>query len=357
MPFRARVLLLRLACLLALSVSTYLYVTTIWHAPALGGLLPVCDLRLLGVAKVFGVPVSLLGALAYGGLLGLTLFPVWRLGRWVVPLAVVGGGIGVGLLLLQFVIFNRYCPFCVVVDAAAILAAVAAVAGSVPPEGVRAPSRLARGLWLTAGLAAIVLPAALWMSRPPVPPQAVPAEVVARWQPGVVTVVEVINFRSHPCRHAHAALEEALHDGPAVNHVIVPWAPDETSRVYARAFHAAEKLGKGKEMAAALFAADFTRFQDAFLEKLEGSQASALPLTPEDCVKVAEEVGLSPEAYEAALADPDIDRRIDDDVRWITDASPGPLPVFWVQDQFKFGELPPDGFRDALRLAEEGLAK
>jgi uncharacterized membrane protein len=358
MPFRARLLLIRLACLLALAGSALLYATSVWPASALGFVLPVCDMRMMaGFGKLLGVPVSLLGVLAFAGLFVLTLFPAGRPGRWIAPVAVVGGGIGVALLLVQFVVVGKVCPFCVAVDAAALLAAVSAVAGPIP-EGVAGPSWLGRGLWLAAGLAAVAVPAGFWLSRPAVPPPTVPAEVVARWEPGVVTVVEVVDFRSHPSRRTHAALNEALRGGAApVKRVIVPWAPDEDGRVYARAFHAARKLGKGEEMATALFAAAFDRWRDAFTADVADREPTDLGLTAEDCAKVAAGVGLSPEAYQAAIEEPDVDRQIDEDFRWLSEAKPGPLPVLWVQDQFKFGRLTPEALREALRQADQRLSK
>src|SRR5690242_18583179 len=74
--------------------------------------------------NLLGIPLSLIGAVVFAFLFGLTLFATAervRLLRW---LALAAGAGGVVLLCLQIFVIGQVCPFCLIIDASAILIAL-----------------------------------------------------------------------------------------------------------------------------------------------------------------------------------------------------------------------------------------
>src|SRR5262245_16861898 len=73
-------------------------------------------------AHPLGVPLPVLGVAFFA----LLLFLSARTSRFTRPVALIGGATGVLLLGVQLFLLRAVCPYCAVVDAAAILAAVLA---------------------------------------------------------------------------------------------------------------------------------------------------------------------------------------------------------------------------------------
>jgi protein-disulfide isomerase/uncharacterized membrane protein len=292
--------------------------------------------------QVLGVPLPLLGLLAFGPLLGLSLFPSPST-RWLHRAMALAGGIGgLVLILLQVGVLGRVCPYCLAVDVSAVLLGLLEVRGwhDPPPQ---APGRRGRLLWLGATAAALgagVLLGSVGTSGAGPRPTPVPPEVSALWVPGKVNVVEVADFQCPHCRQMHAVLALFLdEEGDRVHFVRVaaPLPGHPQARPASRAYLCAARQGRGDDMAEALFA--------------------AADLTPEACDQLAASLGLATPAFRACVADPATDEQLDADVAWVRRASPQGVPVVWVQDQMLYGVQPVDALRKAARAAERNLER
>ncbi len=153
--------------------------------------------------RALGLPLSLWGLIAFGSFYTLTLLPTPRVRRLLGPLAILAGLIGVALVAVQFYLLKRSCPFCLLVDAAAILLATVELA--VSPTDDAAPAATGRRwLWGSAALIAVTSPL-VWSLFKPSPP--VPAEVQAHWVEARINIVELTDFACPFCRESHVAME------------------------------------------------------------------------------------------------------------------------------------------------------
>lgn len=115
-------LVLRLACLVALFVSGALLVDYGSRQPAFCGPGSGCDqVRASGFGSLFGIPVPSFGIVGFGALLVISLFRPLR--PALLPAALLGGLTALGLLVLQATAIGAFCSLCVVVDACALVAA------------------------------------------------------------------------------------------------------------------------------------------------------------------------------------------------------------------------------------------
>jgi uncharacterized membrane protein len=326
-----RALVVRLLALAALAVSGALLGNHFWPNPLLCGFESDCEEVLTSrFSSIVGVPLPLLGVVAFGTLFGASLFPSRHLLR---PLALAGGAAGLVLLLIQVVILGRLCRLCLIVDVSAVTIGVVELLGGrgVPPS---ADVRF-RPLWLTAAVLVLGLGAAVGASGGSGQGSAVPPQVSALWVQGRVNVVEVADFECPHCRRMHAVVQEFLaEEGDRVHFVrlTVPMPAHAQARPASRAFLCAAEQGKGDEMAEALFRA--------------GSP------TPAECERTAATLGLSLPAFRACVLSPAIDERLDADLEWLKAASPHGLPVVWVQERMFFGIHPVESLRRAARAAE-----
>jgi uncharacterized membrane protein/protein-disulfide isomerase len=324
----------RLLALAALAVSAALLANHVRPNPRFCGYESDCEEVLSSqFGRVLGVPLPLVGVVAFGAILGVSLLPggrAVRLRRW---LALAAGAGGLVLLLLQVFVLQRLCRFCAVVDVAAV--AIAAVEltwgrGAAPAADVRF-----RPLWLLAAVAALGLGAAFGAVGAGGDNQPPPREVAALWVPGKVNVVEVADFACPHCRRMHAVLTRFLAEERDQVHFVrltAPMPAHAQARPASRAFLCAREQGKGDEMAEALFLAP--------------------DLEPEWCERIAASLGLSEPAFRACVAAPETDARLDADLAWVKAVSPRGLPVVWVQDRMFFGMQPIEALRAAARAAE-----
>jgi uncharacterized membrane protein/protein-disulfide isomerase len=328
----------RILALVALTVSTLLLIDGLRPDRHLCAFDAGCGQVLDSpYGRPLGLPLPAVGAATFGGLLGLSLFPGRRTARAYRLLAVTAGAGGLGLLLVQALVIRRLCPYCAVVDAAAVLIAALEVVRGADPEPPPAGAR-SRSLWLAGTAAALgvaVLAGAVGGRGAGAPPAPAPPQVRALWVPGKLNVVEAADFGCPHCRQMHARLRLFLdEEGDRVHFVQVaaprPVSPD--GRAAARAYLCAARQGKGDALAEALFA--------------------ARSLAPEACERIAADLGLSLDPFRACVADPASDARLDADLAWVRAASPEGLPVIWVQDQRLFGLQPLDALRQAARAAE-----
>lgn len=223
----ALLVLHRLALLVALAASAALFVEYS-HAgdPAFCGVGSGClAVRMSPYSRLLGLPLPTLGLFAF---VGLFLFALTARSltqhRIVAAASLLGGIFAVYLIVLQATEIHAFCPWCVAVDASAIVAAVTGVliyayaqqpgTPGLPPlkEGATGyrlapPPPLSFASyeaeiaafyrasllipWLAAGAAALFIPF-LWGAYPVIPPP--PAEIAALQVPGKVTILSFTDF-------------------------------------------------------------------------------------------------------------------------------------------------------------------
>jgi protein-disulfide isomerase/uncharacterized membrane protein len=329
---------IRSLALVALGVSSALVVNSLRPAPDLCSYDSGCRQVL---SSGLGPALPALGVLAFGAVFLLTFrraASTPRLLRW---MGVAAAGVGVVLILVQALVLGHVCPYCLMVDSAAIALGLIGLIGPgeqpLPVGGQRA--RLG---WSSA--AAVALLAGLAAGTPRSHGQsgqadAVPTEIRSLWVPGKVNVVEAVDFQCPQCRRMHGIVEQLLAEEGERLHFIqlpVPMRGHEQARDAARAFLCAGEQGKAEVMAQALFA--------------------ARRLRPQDCERLASFLCLSITRYRACTARWDIDQQLDDNLAWVKSASPEGLPVIWIQERRLSGLQPLHVFREAVEAAHVQLS-
>jgi predicted DsbA family dithiol-disulfide isomerase len=229
----------------------------------------------------------------------------------------VGGGLwALGLIALQAFVLDAWCKLCMIADPAAIVLAalVVARAGTVRFTFVRAAIALP--------FAALPLAFVMLASRPhaaeAVPVGGTPAVIAREHVPGVVTVVEFVDFECPFCRKLAPKLQDAIQHAPAPVRVVrkmVPLKQHPHARDAALAWCCADAQGRGDEMAAALFA------------------APPDTLTPDGCEQLALQVGCDRDRYRATIADPKLGDRLAADLADAKAANIHGFPTVFIGDQ------------------------
>ena len=134
MFFARRTALLRLTAMAALVASAVLTADALHPDRAFCPLEQACSAaRESALGSIFGVPTSILGMLAFGGLFVLTMLPV----EWSRPLLRPAGAVaalaGVGFVAYQALVLHTYCPLCLVADGAGFIAGVVTITWPRPP--------------------------------------------------------------------------------------------------------------------------------------------------------------------------------------------------------------------------------
>ena len=269
--------------------------------------------RMSAWAHPLGIPMPIFGIAFFAAMTVLAFVSRPRL-RLV--LAIGGGLWALGLIALQAFVLDAWCKLCMVADPAAIVLAalVIARAGTVRFTFARAVIALP--------FAALPLAFALLAVRPhaepPVTGTGTP-DVIAREQvPGVVTIVEFVDFECPFCRKLAPKLQAAIEHAPAPVRVVrkmVPLAQHSHARDAALAWCCADAQGRGDEMAAALFT------------------AAPETLTPDGCEQLALRVGCDRERYRATIADPKLDARLAADLADAKAAGVRGFPTVFIGDQ------------------------
>ncbi|MBV8760825.1 MAG: thioredoxin domain-containing protein [Deltaproteobacteria bacterium] len=228
-------------------------------------------------AHPLGIPMPVLGIAFFVTMIALCFVDRPRVR---VALAATGAAWAVALIGLQAFVIHAWCKLCMIADPAAIVGGLAVLAGA----------RMLRARWLApvAPLAgATVLALSLFAHHAPEPmPADTPAAVVKAQQPGVVTVVEFVDFECPFCRALAPKLAEALRQAHVPVRVVrkmVPLPMHPHALPAALAWCCAAAQGKGDAMADALFA------------------APADELTTEGCEKIAAQVGCDVDRYRREL--------------------------------------------------------
>jgi protein-disulfide isomerase len=256
---------LRAAALVALLGSSALTVDYVSPTPSFCGAASGCGAvqnsgwGYIGAARI---PLPALGLVGFTALLTLSLLP-GRRRLTAAPVALLGGVVALGLLLVQAVKLGVFCVLCVTVDVAALVAAAAGALvwfGREPTpvaaarEDAEAPPEPLRDVaWMVLGALAVAAPL-LWPSLRPVPD--VPKEIARYYVRGKVNVVEFVDFQCPFCRLYHPELKKvAAEYGDRVNLVRLdlPLAMHPLARGAAHAHACAAARGRSDAMANALF--------------------------------------------------------------------------------------------------------
>jgi protein-disulfide isomerase/uncharacterized membrane protein len=328
-------LVLRVAALVALLASAALAVDYLSANPAFCGAESGCGaVRRSGFGYLPGssIPVPVLGIAAFSVLFTLSLFESQR--KLLSIAALVGGVLGVLLLGVQAFVVGALCALCVVVDLAAV---VAAVAGHFLYRSAEAVGHdpLTKPTW---ALLAFLVPAIPIAWAPLKPPPGVPPEVAAHFAAGKINVVEFVDFECPFCRMLHPVLKAvAAEYGDQVHFVRLdlPLASHPFARGAARAHVCGAELGKAEAMADALFESE--------------------DLSEEGLRATAQKVGLDKAQFERCLGAPSTEGRIKKTERILRDAGVWQgLPTTFVGEKMLVGAQDVAVFRDAFELAKRG---
>jgi predicted DsbA family dithiol-disulfide isomerase/uncharacterized membrane protein len=380
-------LVLRIATLVALAASAALLVDYVAASPTFCGTGGCATVRQSGFGYVplpGGVllPLPVLGMMAYSTLLGLSLLPTARQrARMVPPLAFAIAFVGALLLLLQAVVIRELCAFCVVVDLCSLCVGGAALGlrgfgwdestreeltqtfivdpSHLMAESQRLPGvwrddsriytppnplvssergvgnlRLRPWAWSLLGFLCVMAPLVWPRVRPEAP---VPGPLLGYYQHGRINVVEFADFECPHCRDLHGRLKAmfgAYGDRVHFTRLHAPLPSHADARGAARGSVCAEAQGKNEPMADRLF--------------------TQRDLTPPAVRKAAAELGLDMAKFDACLADPKTDARIDADIALLESAGFEGLPTTYVGAERILGAQPDEVFRDALDAAARG---
>ncbi len=164
MEFRRRTAILRITAMVALTASAILTADALNPGRAFCPLEAACSAaRNSDLGSFFGVPTSVLGIVAFGGLFLLTLLPIEWVRHVLWPLGFLGGAAGIVFAGYQVFVLQSFCPLCLVADAAGFLAAIITLTWPDPPirlsgkRAIREPHSSRAG-WTLAASLTIVLP-------------------------------------------------------------------------------------------------------------------------------------------------------------------------------------------------------
>jgi protein-disulfide isomerase len=294
---------------------------------------------------VFHIPMPVFGIVGILAIALLAAMPGRRARIAQAMAGVFGGIVAAGLLVVQAAM-GTICPFCAVVDTAALVLAVLSVARALKewdPPASRVPVIAGVGV----AVSAVALPLAIgFAKKPPVPAIGVPDIVraeMAKTPEGKITVIDFADYECPFCRRTHehlAPMLEQYKDRVRVVHKNVPLRMHPHAADAARAACCADKLGKGTEMSEALFRADPSQ------------------LTKDGCEKLATEHGLDITKFRACFGDPATEASIQADTQALRDSEPDHklrLPTIWVGTHKLQGEQDDESLREAFDSASRAL--
>ncbi len=233
MFFARRTALLRLTAMSALVASAVLTADALHPERAFCPLEQACDAaRESALGSVLGVPTSLLGMLAFGGLFLLTLLPVEWSRSLLRPAGALAALAGVGFVAYQALVLHTYCPLCLVADVAGFVAGVITLSWPAPPvrlSGKRLPGEALprRVAWTVAASLAVLAPfvwprpeAPAWVEITPL------ADADLLFEATDPTATEAAST-APAATHAHGSAARA----PSPGHALPParWAGDPAS--------------------------------------------------------------------------------------------------------------------------------
>jgi protein-disulfide isomerase/uncharacterized membrane protein len=329
---------LRLALLFALGASAALTIDYLSSNPSFCGATSGCGVvRRSGFGYLGPVPLPAAGLLAFVCVLALSLGPP-ALRRASRHAAIAGAVLGAGLIGPQALVVKTFCWLCLVADGSAIVAGVAGAALVVRRDGAGsdvADGPLRAWAWGVLGALAVVAPL-LW----PVvrPAAALPAGVRERHVAGKINVVEFVDFECPFCRMFHPTLKGVVKEyGDRVNfaRLDLPLDSHVHARGAAKAHLCADAQRAGDRMADALFEAE--------------------DLEQKGLVETAKELGLDVTSFEACLAAPATEQKLESVERILRDSGMlQGLPTTFVGSAMLVGAQDDVALRDAFERAARG---
>jgi predicted DsbA family dithiol-disulfide isomerase/uncharacterized membrane protein len=292
-----------------------------------------CDaLKHTAIATPLGVPLPLFGVAGFLVLGVVCLLKSERARVAQLGLASIAGLVGLSLLVVQLRL-GKLCPYCCVADASGIASTIAAalrlrLAPSAPAARILT--------YASAGMLVVALAVPLVGGFHASTIPRVIKEEIAQTPHGKVTVVDFVDFECPFCRMTNAELEPLLANHRGQVRVVrrqVPLRMHAHAMDAARAACCADRLGKGDEMAQALFTAPEEE------------------LTREGCEKIALRLGLPLDAYRACFADPATDALIAADKAEFQAAGGYALPTIWIGETQVVGAQSDEVLEKALNDA------
>jgi uncharacterized membrane protein/thiol-disulfide isomerase/thioredoxin len=328
-------ILLRLSLVIALGASAALFVEYQRAGdPAFCGVGSGClAVRMSPYSKLVlgetAIPLPTLGIAAFGGLLLFALFARGKVHhQMLAALAGLGGAVAVYLIYLQAAAIGVFCKWCMMVDASAIVAGVAAgalyaqIADDAKQEAeLAAFSALPRPLvaWTAAALLAVGLPF-VWAQHPVIPP--LPPEIQALQVPDKITIVSFTDFECPFCRGLHPTIDEIVHqnEGKVVLlRKMMPLSGHPGAMPAALAYECAPG-DKVQEMADLLYGAS---------EEL---------LNREGLVNLAvSRLGVDRRQFSRCMTEPSVQKRVDDDMALFAAIKGPALPLTYVAQRAILG--------------------
>jgi predicted DsbA family dithiol-disulfide isomerase/uncharacterized membrane protein len=331
----------------ALVASASLLVDYVRTAPVFCGDGGGCGLvKRTVLAYPLGIPMPVFGVVGMLTIALLALVPGRRARIAQAMAGVFGGIVAAGLLAVQAAM-GVICPFCAVVDTAALVLAALSILRALKgwdPPASRTPMIASVGV----AILSIGVPLGVGFAKkaPPVPIIGVPDMVraeIAKTPPGKLTVIDFADYECPFCRATHARLAPLLaenKDRVRLVHKNVPLRMHPHAAEAARAACCGEQLGKGDEISEALF-------------HTEPSE-----LTREGCEKIAQEHGLDITKFRSCVADPATEASIKADTEALRDSEPDHrlrLPTIWVGAHKLQGEQDDASLREAFASASRAL--
>ncbi len=293
-------------------------------------------------AAPFGVPTPVFGVLGFATLSILALLRGSRV-RLVALVAAIPAALVAAFLLAVQQAMGVFCKYCVVVDLSALLVLIWSLL-RYRKDWDPSASRVLRGIVWLFPLATFAIPMVVGFTRKIPPPKRIPlpdlvkAEM-AKTPRGRVTIVDFADFECPWCRLTHTGLAPAVRKHASEVRVVrkqVPLAMHLHAMFAAQAAVCGEKLGRGEEIAEALF------------------QTPPEQLTPDGCEKIAVSSGLSLEAFRTCVADPSTQARILSDKNEFRETKARGLPTLWIDEEMLSGAQTEEQIIAAI---ERGLAK
>jgi uncharacterized membrane protein len=327
--WRFQPVVLRLLALIGLAVSSALASDELLGVGTYCGAdNPCAEVAESDYGEVGGVPLSALGVGAFAMFFVVSLVPTRSARAIQRVFALVAGLAGAALLAIQLAVLHRVCPLCLVVDLSAVLIAVVALVRRAPANR---PSWLWAKVfvWTWAGLAAGLGPL-FWAAAHM--PSAAPPEVRAYWVPGKINVIEISDFDCPACQKQDPVVRTWVrrHDVHFVR-IPVPMPRHPNAKTAGMAYLAAMKQGKGEEVAEALY--------------------SAPSREPQDCRRIAGQLGLDLAQYDQDVSNPGSDAQLEANRKWVVALELG-VPAIWIQDEVVVGIKPPEALDAALARAK-----
>jgi len=333
--------LVMIVCAVALVASSLLLVDYVRPAPVFCGAEGGCGVVKRTVfAYPLGIPTPLIGI---GGFLAIgcaQLLSGRRARIAQAMLSAFAGIVAIGLLLVQAKM-KTLCPFCAVADGSSVvllgLSIARALKGWDPPSS---RAQLAGGV--TTILLAVLAPVGFGMSKKAIPVDVPPviADEMRKTPRGKVTVIDFVDFECPFCRMTHADLApllEARKDKVRIARKHVPLRMHVHAMDAARTACCGEKLGKGDEIAEALFTAPPT------------------DLTPEGCEQLAVKHGLDLARFKECFTSAETDARIKSDMEMFRTAGGHGLPTLYIDGTKLEGAQEPEVLKSTLDRAIKAL--